>query len=119
MKLQFQFNLDFNANAGAKRYLLRNLERARANPTDPSIPEGYLAVLSKHPEGTDEDVLLQAIVGEVTAEILKNEIREYMPPEDFGVTVAVSKVQYQEAVPPLEPPEGTTAQVIHINRKAD
>lgn len=117
MKLQFQFNLTFEPTEAFKATLLRMLEQARANPADDvGVPEGFLNAVSKHPAGTDEDVMLQAVVGEIAALILADEFLRFFPSEADGAKVAVSKVQYQECVPPLTPPEGTLAQVININR---
>lgn len=114
MKLQFQFNLTFEPTEAFKAQMLRLLEQARANPADDvGVPEGFLNAVSKHPAGTDEDVMLQAVVGENTALFLADAFLRFFPSE---AKVAVSKVQYQECVPPLEPPEGTLAQVININR---
>lgn len=117
MKLQFQFKMNFETDKRAREYFMRTLERARANPNAPDIPQAYLNTLAMHPSGTDEDVLLRTLIGEIVGIILLNELQDYLPPVEFGVNARVHTVQYQEVPPPREPSPDVTPHVLEISRQ--
>lgn len=116
MKLQVQFTAEIECTPEAKRHFARNLARVQANPNAPGNRSAYLAVLSKHPEGTDEDVLVASLFGETIAETVGNAINDLSIPA-FGFNVEARRVQYQEATPPLAPPEDVQPYVLAVSRQ--
>lgn len=77
-------------------------------------PIGFLNALHKLPNGADEDLIIRTILGEVTALILHNELRQFYPPASEGFEVRIAKVSYLETPEALDPPIDAVPQVVKL-----
>lgn len=79
-----------------------------------AAPEGFKSAIAKLPNDATDEQIIRTLVGEVTSQIITEEVPMFYPPEDIGFKVRISKVAYQETPEKLDPPADATPLVVHV-----
>lgn len=76
-------------------------------------PPGFVAAIEKLPEDASREHILQTILGEVTALIIREDVPLGYPSERHGFSMRVGQVAYMQTPQKLPPPNDAVPQVVH------
>lgn len=115
VNLSIAFDLQLSLTPEAVIELLQHVRAAKTDPA--SYPVGFGAAAQKLADLNDVDEVLRVVTGEVTGDIILNELHFFYPPEDNGFIVKVKNAVYLETPPRLDPPADAVPVVINVGDK--
>lgn len=115
MKISYAVESVVQISAEGAAFLLKNYHLIR----DGVIPmedatEGFKSASAKLPNDATDEQIIRTLVGEVTSQIITEEVPMFYPPENVGFKVRISKVAYQETPEKLDPPADATPLVVQV-----
>lgn len=115
LKISYAVESVVQISAEGAAFLLENYHLIR----DGVIPmedatEGFKSAIAKLPNDATDEQIIRTLVGEVTSQIITEEVPKYYPPEDVGLKARISKVAYQETPEKLDPPADATPLVVQV-----
>lgn len=67
-------------------------------------PPGFVAAIDKLTTDASKELILRTIIGEVTSQIIASLLPRYYPPNSYGFSVRIPRIEYQETPEPLPLP---------------
>ena len=115
LKISYAVESVVQINAEGAAFLLKNYRLIR----DGVVPmedatEGFKSAIAKLPNDATDEQIIRTLVGEVTSQIITEEVPMCYPPVAMGFKARISKVAYQETPEKLDPPSDAIPLVVQV-----